>query len=169
MKRALLVPVLLSPWLLAVWVGFHNLRQPPRHLQLLTGTTPPLPIGGWLLLSSSLGATLGAATVGVLLRTEPLPRRRWRQAGPEDPPYGDEADDGVTGEEPDDPGPRYWGGAESSPGEPPPIMDVPFRVVRAARRTPDPSPSPPTSAPPTSAPAASRDDDDWQSSRSEGW
>lgn len=87
MKRALLVPVLLSPWLLAVWVGFHNLRQPPRHLQLLTETTPPLPIGGWLLLSSSLGVTLGAATVGVLLQTKPSPRRRrWQEAGPEPPP-----------------------------------------------------------------------------------
>ena len=169
MKRALLVPVLLSPWLLAVWVGFHNLRQPPRHLQLLTGTTPPLPIGGWLLLSSSLGVTLGAATVGVLLRTEPSPRRRrWREVGPEDPPYGNEADDGVTGEEPEEPGPRYWRGAESSPEGLPPIMDVPFRVVRAARRPPDPAPdsSPP---PPYSAPAANGDDDDWQPPRSEGW
>lgn len=166
MKRTLLTLVLLSPWLLAVWVGLHNLRQPPRQLQLLTWTTPPLPIGGWLLLSSSLGVTLGATTVGVLLRTEPSPRRRrWREDDPEAPPYGDEADDGVTGEEPDDPGPRYWRSAESSPGDLPPIMDVPFRVVRTAR-TPDPAPdaSPP---PPYRAPAANRDD--WQPPQSEGW
>ena len=45
MKRTLLILVLLSPWLLAVWVGLHNLRQPRRQLQLLTGTTPPFPLG----------------------------------------------------------------------------------------------------------------------------
>lgn len=105
MKRTLLVPVLLSPWLLAVWVGFHNLRQPPRHLQLLTETTPPLPIGGWLLLSSSLGVTLGAATVGVLLQTKPSPRRRrWQETGPEPPPMGMRRRMGRQGKNPAIPG-----------------------------------------------------------------
>ncbi|MXW11816.1 MAG: hypothetical protein F4X84_03600 [Synechococcus sp. SB0662_bin_45] len=160
MKRTLLILVLLSPWLLAVWVGLHNLRQPPRQLQLLTGTTPPLPIGGWLLLSSTLGVTLGATTVGALLQTERSPRRRrLSEARPEETPYGDEADDEGTGEEPD-PGTRYWRGAESVMGEPPPIMDVPFRVVRAAR-TPDPAPD--------ASPPPSSNDADWQPPQSEGW
>ena len=156
MRRTLLVLVLLSPWLVAVWVGLHNLRQ-PRPLQLLTGTTPALPIGGWLLLSSSLGATLGATAVGVLLRTERSPRRRhWSQASHKENAHDE--DDRIAGEDPDlDSG--YWGDAESGPGELPPIMDVPFRVMRAAQtpdHTHDSSPSP-------------ADNDDWQSPRSEDW
>ena len=155
MKRALLILVLLSPWLAAVWVGLHNLRQ-PRQLQLLTATTPALPIGGWLLLSSSLGAALGATAVGVLLRTEHSPRRsRLSQGDLED----NIQDDGGTGEAPN-PDPEHWGGAESSLGGPPPVMDVPFRVVRAAR-TPDPAPEP--------SPSPTDNDDDWQPPESETW
>lgn len=159
MKRSLLVLVLLSPWLMAVWVGLHNLRQ-PRQLQLLTGTVPALPIGGWLLLSSSLGVTLGATTVGVLLQTGRSPRRRrWSQASLEENVHDAEADDGMAAEEPN-PDPRPWRDAESSLGEPPPIMDVPFRVVRPAR-TPGPVPDAP--------PSPAYNDDDWQPSQPEAW
>ncbi|MYA91014.1 MAG: hypothetical protein F4Y10_04390, partial [Synechococcus sp. SB0663_bin_10] len=127
MKRGLLVLLLLSPWLAAVWVGFHNLRQPQRHLQLLTGTTPALPIGGWLLLSSSLGVTLGAGAAGVLLQTGSAPGRRR-----EENTHHEGAGDEDVGDEPNpDPGP--WRDTESSLGGPPPIMDVPFRVVRPGR------------------------------------
>ena len=160
MKRGLLVLVLLSPWLVAVWVGLHNLRQ-PRQLQLLTGTTPALPIGGWLLVSSSLGVTLGATAVGVLLRMERSPgRRRWSRTSPEKNAHGPQADDGMAGEEPNA-GPWHWRDAESDPGEPPPIVDVPFRVVRPGR-TPDPAPDPPPSP-------AYNDDDDWQPPQPEAW
>ena len=157
MKRALLALVLLSPWLVAVWVGLHNLRQ-PRRLQLLTGTTAALPIGGWLLLSSSLGATLGATGVAALLRTErPARRSRSSPAAPEENLQEEEFDGGVAGES--EPEPGYWRDAESSSlGEPPPIMDVPFRVVRAARST-----DPDASAPPAYS------DDDWQPPEAEAW
>ena len=155
MKRVLLVLLLLSPWLVAVWVGLHNLRQ-PRQLQLLTGTTPSLPIGGWLLVSSSLGVTLGATAVGVLLQTDRSPRRRhWPQTSQGENIHDDEG--GAGREEPDL---GRWRGAESSLGEPPPVMDVPFRVVRPARTSepaPDASPSPPYNG------------DDWQPPQSEAW
>ena len=157
MRRVLLLLVLLSPWLLAVWVGVHNLRQ-PRQLQLLTGTTPALPIGGWLLLSSSLGVTLGATAVGVLLQPEnSLRRRRLSEVSLGENDHGD---DEMMGEEPNsDSG--HWRDAESSLGEPPPVMDVPFRVVRAAR-TPDPVPTPPDNAPAFNG-------DDWQPPQPEAW
>ena len=156
MKRGLLVLLLVSPWLMAVWVGLHNLRQPRRPLQLLTGTTPALPIGGWLLLSSSLGVTLGAIAVGVL-QTEPSPRRRrWSGASLEE---NTREEGGMGGEDPD-PDPGYWRDAESSLGEAPPMMDVPFRVVGPARTSgpgPDVSPSPPYNG------------GDWQPPQSEAW
>ena len=154
MKRFLLILLLLSPWLVALWVGLHNLRQQPRPLQLLTRTTPSLPIGGWLLVSSSLGVTLGATAVGVLLQTERSPRRRWPQASlGEENVHGN----GTEGEESD---PRRWQDPESSLGELPPIMDVPFRVVRPT----------PTSGPtPDAAPSSPYNDDDWQPPQSEDW
>lgn len=165
MKRGLLVLLLLSPWLVAVWVGLHNLRQ-PRQLQLLTGTTPALPIGGWLLLSSSLGVTLGAGAAGVLLQTGSAPgRRRRSQASFEENGRYDEADDGVMGDEPN-PGPGPWRDMEPSLGEPPPIMDVPFRVLRPGRTPgpdPDGSPSPAYNDP------AYNSDADWQPPQAETW
>lgn len=155
MKRVLLVLLLLGPWLVAVWVGLHNLRQ-PRRLQLLTGTTPSLPIGGWLLVSSSLGVTLGATAVGVLLQTDRFPRRRrWSRASQGETIHDDE--DGAGREEAN---PGHWRGAESGLGEPPPIMDVPFRVVRPVRPSgpaPDASPPPPYNG------------DDWQPPEPGGW
>lgn len=165
MKRGLLVLLLLSPWLAAVWVGLHNLRQ-PRQLQLLTGTTPALPIGGWLLLSSSLGVTLGAGAAGVLLQTGSAPgRRRRSQASFEENGHYDEAVDGVMGDEPN-PGPGPWRDMEPSLGEPPPIMDVPFRVLRPGRTPgpdPDGSPSPAYNDP------AYNNDADWQPPQAETW
>lgn len=165
MKRGLLVLLLLSPWLAAVWVGLHNLRQ-PRQLQLLTGTTPALPIGGWLLLSSSLGVTLGAGAAGVLLQTGSAPgRRRRSQASFEENGRYDEADDGGMGDEPN-PGPGPWRDMEPSLGKPPPIMDVPFRVLRPGRTPgpdPDGSPSPAYNDP------AYNSDADWQPPQAETW
>ena len=152
-KRALLVLVLLSPWLAAVWVGLHNLRQ-PRQLQLLTSATPALPIGGWLLLSSTLGMTLGATAVGVLLRTEYAPRRSPASLEQENM----QDNDGVAGEP--DPESWRWRDVASGLGEPPPIVDVPFRVVRAGR-APDPDPHP--------SPSPIHDDDDWEPPESETW
>lgn len=168
MKRILLALVLLSPWLLAVWVGLHNLRQ-PRQLRLVTWTTPALSIGGWLLLSSSLGAALGTTTVFVLLQTERSSRRRpWSQASLEENFHGneggDEGDAGLAGEEPH-PGPGHWQDTEATMGEPPPIVDVPFRVVRAAR-SPDPAPDA-SPFPPYNAPASNGDD--WEPPQSEAW
>ena len=153
MKRSLLVLLLLSPWLVAVWIGLQNLRQ-PRQLQLLTGTTPSLPIGGWLLLSSSLGVTLGATAIGVLIQTERPPRRRHpSQVSQADNIYDENEERG------DEPNPGHWRDTEPSIREHPPIMDVPFRVVRTTQPSnsaPDPSPPP------------AYDDDDWQPS-SESW
>ena len=163
MKRSLLAVVLLAPWLAAVWVGLHNLRQ-PRQLQLLTGTTPALSIGGWLLLSSSLGMTLGAVATGVLLQIgSAAERRRWSQASLEEDGRRDEADDEATRDNPD---PGVWRGMESSFGAPPPIMDVPFRVMRRGE-TGDSEPD----EPPSSAYDDSAYDDDggWQPPEPEAW
>ena len=160
MKRGLLVLVLLAPWLAAVWVGVHNLGQ-PRQLRLVTSTTPALPVGGWLLLSSSLGMTLGAVATGLLLQTgHSRRRRRWSRTSFEaENSRQDGADHGVTGEEPN---PDPWRDTESGLGEPPPILDVPFRLVRPGR----------TPAPPYNPPAYSADDDDrrdWQPPQTEDW
>ena len=170
MKRSLLVLVLLAPWLAAVWVGLHNLRQ-PRQLQLLTWTTPPLPIGGWLLLSSSLGTALGAAAVGLLQTGSAPGRRRWSETDSEENGrYGRRVDHGDAGDEPrSDPGP--WHGAESRLGEPPPIVDVPFRVVRPGRTPgpdPDGSPSPAHDDSPYADPPDTNHDD-WQPPQAETW
>ncbi|SAY38882.1 hypothetical protein [Candidatus Synechococcus spongiarum] len=158
MKRGLLVLVLLSPWLAAVWVGLHNLGQ-PRQLRLLTGTTPALPIGGWLLLSSSLGVTLGAGA-GVLLQTGSAPGRR-RQ---ENSRY-DVADSGVMGDEPN-PDLGLWRDTGSSLGEPPPVIDVPFRVVRPGQT---PGPDPDRSPSPAYNDPVYNNDDDWQPPQTETW
>ena len=150
MKRGLLALVLLVPWLAAVWVGLHNLRQ-PRQLQLLTSTTPALPIGVWLLLSSSVGVTLGAATVGILLQAEGSSRRHRRSRAN----LGENTRDEYNL----DPMPGHWQEADTNLGEPPPIMDVPFRVVRPAH---------PSDSPPDPSPSSPYRSDDWQSSQ-EDW
>lgn len=157
MKRSLLVLVLLSPWLAAVWVGLHNLRQ-PRQLQLLTGTTPALPIGVWLLLSSSLGMTLGGAA-GVLLQMGSAPSRRRE----EDSHHDGAGDEDMEDESNPDPGP--WRGTESCLGEPAPIVDVPFRVVRPGR-TPGPDPG---GSPSPAHNDSADNNDDWQPPQAETW
>ena len=155
MTRPLLVLVLLSPWLAAVWVGFHNLRQ-PRQLQLLTGTTPALSIGVWLLLSSSLGVTLGAGAVGILLQAEGSSRHRRRSRA--------SLEENARDEDNPDPIPGYWQDTESGLGKPPPIMDVPFRVVSTGRQ----APSSDTPSDPDPSPSSSYDSDGWESSQ-EDW
>ncbi len=148
MKLALPTLVLLSPWLLALWVGLHNLRQ-PRQLQMLTWTTPSLAIGGWVLLSTSLGVTLGATTVGVLMQTEHLlQRRRSSQASSEE-------EEGPI-EEQVNPEPAQWRDHGFNPDNPITLVNVPFRVVHPEQA-------------PDAAPPSSPRRDDWEPPQSEVW
>ena len=153
-KHRLLVPLLLSPWLLAVWIGALNLQHPrPRRLQILVWNLPALPVGAWLLLGSSLGTALSATAVGLLLKPESRtgPRQVRNQRTSRSP-----LDEGVEPEpaEPDrdsrwdsDQPPFHneeaephrsptWGSPPvRNVDEPAPTMDVPFRVVRFGGET----------------------------------
>ena len=153
----LLVLLLLSPWLLAVWIGTLNLRHSrPRRLHVLVWNLPALPIGTWLLVGSSLGTALSATAVGLLLQPASRPARR--QAGdrrPDTSPLGGTVEQEQEPMEPDretswvnDRAPfdssefdsseddrsnfsTTWGSPPvRNVDEPPPTMDVPFRVVR---------------------------------------
>lgn len=179
-KHRLLVPLLLSPWLLAVWIGALNLQQPrPRRLQVLVWSVPALPVGAWLLLGSSLGTALSATTVGLLLKpgSRPGPRqvRNQRTGGfPRNEavePEPGEADRGsrrVSDQPPFDHGeagqddfPPWGPPPVRNVDEPAPTMDVPFRVVRFGGA----APARPTggqahvASEPERGPAA--DDSDW--------
>ena len=60
LRRLLLLP-LLAPLLAVLVIGTLNPR-PPVRLRLLIWTSPPLPIGVWLLLASGGGALLSAGS-----------------------------------------------------------------------------------------------------------
>ena len=146
MLRQLLLLPLLAPLLAVLVVGAFNPR-PAVRLRLLTYTSPPVPIGLWMMIAASGGALLSAGATSLALRhggslssqrqvrlpldsepswAEPDPRSASASRdGPWTRPSG--------GEQP----PRRWAGPEAvaagpsrAPGEPPPTVEVPFRVIR---------------------------------------
>lgn len=120
--------------------------RPTLSLRLLTWTSPALPIGAWIAAMAAGGAALSAGATALALRDagssaeslrrrvhrdgdpewgqeEPVHRRqRWRrepveQARPEwAAPFADAA---------------FSAGPSRQPGQPPPTVAVPFRVIRA--------------------------------------
>ena len=160
MLRQLLLLPLLAPLVAVFVVGALN-PKPPVSLRLLTYTTPPLPIGVWMMLASAGGGLLSAGATGLALRSgpgNPLQRqvRRpldagapWAEAAPAStPPPRPPARE------------REWptataaaaaAGPSRSPGEPPPTVEVPFRVIRRESS-------------PATAPAS---EDDWDDTSSD--
>ena len=156
MKRWVLVPLLL-PLAASLAVAALNWRVPTR-LRLLIWTSPPLPLGAWVLLAAGGGAA-AAALAGLSAPGAPArqpepweePRRRRSRRSVEIP---DEPLDSSVDEQPfDAPEPAAQAPPERSPHEAPPTVAVPFRVVQ--RRA--------------SAPAASAPVDDWADVADDDW
>lgn len=167
--------------------------RPPVSLRLLTSRSPALPLGVWLAAGGAGGALLsGLATALALREGRRLPRGRDGTAGHEaqEPWFGAGWPMGrgsatAEPEAPDQPGIEAddWpqvAGPERAPGEPPPTVSVPFRVLRRPQRSSSPDPGRPraTAAPaPTSAARSQavavaterQDPDDWTSEAEEDW
>jgi hypothetical protein len=136
MQRLLLLP-LIAPLAATLIVAAANPR-PGTSLRLLTWQTPALPLGAWIAGAATAGALLsGTATALALRGATPLLRRQVRRerrrsegAAPGwTPPTP--GGDWRQPAEPDAPaGPRAAPPPERAPGEPPPTMSVPFRVIR---------------------------------------
>ena len=133
MKRWLLVPLLL-PLAAALAVGVLNLRVPAR-LRLLIWTSPPLPLGTWVLLAAGGGAA-AAAVAGLsapgagVRQPEPWeePRRRRTRRTVDEPDEPFEASQAARPIDAPEPAPQAP--PERSPHEAPPTVAVPFRVVQ---------------------------------------
>ena len=156
MKRWLLVPLVL-PLAAALAVALLNLRVPAR-LRLLIWTSPPLPLGTWVLIAAGGGAAAaalaGLSAPGALPRQpetwdEPRRRRTRRPADtPEEPLDSSEAQQPFEAPEAATQAPP-----ERSPHEAPPTVAVPFRVVQRS----------------ASAPASSTRVDDWNDAADDDW
>lgn len=187
LRRLLLLP-LLAPLLVVLLVAALNPR-PATSLRLLTWRSPALPMGLWIGLAGAGGALLSAGATGLALRqgavmppgsrsrsahrfvpgasAEPWEpetwqrqeaRERWQPwqpgAGQGDPRPGHEAP----------PSGREGAGGSRAPGEPPPTVSVPFRVVRRASGAGPPA-APVREAQPVPVPAG----DDWDSQAGDDW
>lgn len=137
MVRRFLVVPLLAPWVLVLLVAVLNPR-PQLSLRLLIWSSAPLPIGTWLALVSSTGALFSLSATALALQgrrnggggaasggrfvaarrvhrsSEAVPDRAGEQVGRAAPA----------------PAPAAAAGPVRSPGDPPPMVSVPFRVIR---------------------------------------
>ena len=128
--------------------------RPAVALRLLTWTTPALPLGAWMAAVAAGGAALsGGATALALRQQGPALRRQVRRDGASDwerdrfEPGGYAAggfDEGGFDQRGRQATPRRddvsipnpggggqaWAGPDRRPGEPPPTVSVPFRVIR---------------------------------------
>jgi len=174
-RRLLLLPVLL-PLLTALELGRLNPR-PPTRLRLLIWQTPAWPLGAWLAFAAGAGGLLSSG--GVLLVGTPssprFRRRIHRSLGPQEEPWPTAAD--AEPRRPSsnraEPGGRAetatqdhgssWQGPARAPGQPPPTVAVPFRVIRRAHphaaEERGPRPQPPTEM----------GGDDWGEEHAEDW
>ncbi|MEA5423211.1 hypothetical protein [Synechococcus sp. CCY9202] len=153
LRRLLLLP-LLAPLLAVLVVAALNPR-PPLRLRLLLWVSPPLPSGLWLASAGLAGAALSATATALALRggsagsaaveSPPFAARRRPRTGAE---AGSESwSDGVGRQEPWDAPRPTTAGPGRPPGEPPPTLSVPYRVLRQGSATAQPTTS-------TAAPAA---------------
>jgi hypothetical protein len=146
LRRLLLLP-LLAPLLAVMVTGALNPR-PPVRLRLLIWTSPPLPIGVWLLLASGGGALLSAGATALALRGEgqALQRRVFRAKTsrqgwpePEPPRSWAPAPGPATDPRPTASTPSAWAPADAGPsrkpGEPAPTVAVAYRVIRRPSAT----------------------------------
>lgn len=138
MVRRFLVVPLLAPWALVLLVSVLNPR-PALSLRLLVWRSPALPIGTWLAVVSSTGAVLSLSASALALqggrRGAPgggwaggarfgAPRRSRRVTEDHDPGQNDAWQQPAPAPAPVSAGPAR------APGEPPPTVSVPFRVIR---------------------------------------
>ena len=137
MKRWLLVPLLL-PLAAALAVGVLNLRVPAR-LRLLIWTSPPLPLGTWVLLAAGGGAA-AAAVAGLsapgagVRQPEPWeePRRRRTRRTVDEPDEPFEASEAERPIDAPEPALRHH---RSAPPMRLSTVAVPFRVGAAFNRS----------------------------------
>lgn len=137
MVRRFLVVPLLAPWALVLLVSVLNPR-PALSLRLLVWRTPALPIGTWLAVVSSTGAVLSLSASALALQGRKgapgggwpggarfgATRRSRRVAEDHDPGQHDSWQQPSPAPAPASAGPAR------APGEPPPTVSVPFRVIR---------------------------------------
>jgi uncharacterized integral membrane protein len=169
LRQLLLLP-LLAPLLAVMVVGALN-PKPAVRLRLLIYTSPPLPIGVWMMLAAAGGGLLSASATGLALRSgrtdrqqrqvrlplgaepawaawsaptdsEPAPSRPSRPARPPSEPQWPET---------------VAAGPSRAPGEPAPTVEVPFRVIHRAN----------SSAAAAEASTGSTPSDDWDDSGSD--
>ncbi len=158
LRQLLLIP-LLAPLLAVMLVGALNPR-PSLSLRLLIWTTPSLPIGIWLLIASGGGGLVSAAATGLALRSptdERTERRQVRRPFRAEAPAWEGAAPRArpdTGTRAGSTGQAWDAGPSRPPGEPPPTVAVPFRVIR----TPVDRPV-----------AAAAAEDDWERGSTEDW
>ncbi|MFM7312684.1 MAG: hypothetical protein ACKO0M_05880 [Cyanobium sp.] len=134
--------------------------KPAISLRLLTSRSPALPLGFWLAVGGTGGALFSALATTLALREGS--RRSLGESFPEPEPWfpswpagGQERDGPVHERAPRgvDPPPldlQTQAGPERAPGEPPPTVSVPFRVIRRPSR---PGAAPSAASP--SSPSAS--------------
>lgn len=164
LRRLLLLP-LLAPLLAVLVIGAVNPR-PPVRLRLLIWTSPPLPIGVWLMLAAGGGALLSAGSTTLALRGPgpTLQRQVVREMWPEREPRPAAPAEAQRGAQPvAEPG---WerepaaappsAGPSRPPGEPAPTVAVAYRVIRRP-----PSPRAPG--------GEDRDGDGWERGPGEEW
>lgn len=139
MLRQLLLVPLLAPLLAVIVVGALN-PKPAVRLRLLTFSSPPLPIGVWMMLAGAGGGLLSASATGLALRSAGgggLKRQVRLPLGSEpawaawSAPVDHEARPASDPQWPE----TVMTGPSRAPGEPAPTVEVPFRVIRRATST----------------------------------
>lgn len=185
LRQLLLLP-LLAPLLAVLLVGAVNPR-PAVRLQVLVWRTPALPIGVWMLLAGAGGGLLSAGATTLALRgTPPALRRQVRrplepswQAPASGRPAGWVATEQTVAEQAATagaPGPAEPAAASAgpsrAPGEPPPTVAVPYRVIRRSASTGTTTaaePPPPTTGSRDTGTVAPGADASWDSSADQDW
>ena len=147
LQQLLLLP-LLSPLLAVLLLAAVNPR-PAVTLRVLVWSTPAWPLGAWIAAAAASGAALSGAATALALRQgaqgsapaagaapqrEPAPSahsQSWRRRPmPQDPQRG-----------------ATSAGPSRAAGEPPPTVEVPFRVIRKPRaQVPEPTTAQTTSS-----------------------
>lgn len=187
LRRLLLLP-LLAPLLAVLLLAALNPR-PTLSLRLLTSRSPALPLGVWLAAGGSAGALLSGLATALALR-EGGRRQRLEpdlsRQPPGEPWFRPTWPTGGSGAEPEpepsrrpaaEAGDWLQAGPQRAPGEPPPTVSVPFRVLKRPRRGSGASTAAAVAAPSSAAPARSAPGvtaeqttvDDWDIPDEEDW
>lgn len=166
--------------------------RPPVSLRLLASRSPALPLGVWLAAGGAGGALLSGLATALALREGRRSRRGsdGRAAQEAQEPWFSPTwpmERGRAAAEPEGPDhsggePASWpqaAGPERGPGEPPPTVSVPFRVLRRPQRSASATPGQATAAAAQGPAGATRaaetassqrqNADDWSSEADEDW